>query len=376
MNLSWFYPFVFVPSVVPFLDMKNVLCVVIFVLVSASFCKPTWATNTSFYRGVVQSLQPQEKTMSVRLILKDEQTSDVVIPTFQDQTVGVGYQVRDKLIISRQDVEGKALYAVSERDRSMAYGVLIALFVTFVILIGRLQGLVSIGAMVLSFGLLTQFTIPQIVEGVDPIVISMLTALVIIPVTFFFSHGFHKKTLLAVIATLVALLITGVLAVGFTKAAALTGLSSDEADAVMFKFGSHLHLSDLLIAGMIISAMGVLDDVTIAQVGIVQALNKVRPDMKNHHLFAEAMEQGRDHIASLVNTLILVYAGAALPLFLLVYRSETPLWVVIQREAIAEEITRTFVSSIGIIAAVPIATLIAVKWGKRQVGHLQKEKLF
>jgi uncharacterized membrane protein len=182
--------------------------------------------------------------------------------------------------------------------------------------------------------------------------------------------------LLAVIATLIALLITGVLAVGFTKAAALTGLSSDEADAVMFKFGSHLHLSDLLIAGMIISAMGVLDDVTISQVGIVQALNKVRPDMKNHHLFAEAMVQGRDHIASLVNTLILVYAGAALPLFLLVYRSETPLWVVVQREAIAEEITRTFVSSIGIIAAVPIATLIAVKWGKRNVGYLQKERLF
>jgi uncharacterized membrane protein len=120
----------------------------------------------------------------------------------------------------------------------------------------------------------------------------------------------------------------------------------------------------------------VLDDVTISQIGIVQALNKVRPDMKNHHLFAEAMEQGRDHIASLVNTLILVYAGAALPLFLLVYKSETPLWVVIQRESIAEEITRTFVSSIGIIAAVPIATMIAVKWGKRRIGHLQKEKLF
>ena len=361
---------------VPFLDMKScvlwLFCTVLFL--TSAF--QTNASNTTFYRGMVRSLNAADKTMNVRLTLPDEKTLDIVIPTFEDQTIGTGYQVGDRLIISSQEVEGKALYAVSERDRSMAYGVLIALFVTFVILIGRLQGLVSFGAMALSFGLLTQFTIPQIVEGVDPIVISMLTALVIIPVTFFFSHGFRKKTLLAVIATLIALLITGVLAVGFTKAAALTGLSSDEADAIMFKFGSHLHLSDLLIAGMIISAMGVLDDVTISQVGIVQALNKVRPDMKNHHLFAEAMVQGRDHIASLVNTLILVYAGAALPLFLLVYRSETPLWVVVQREAIAEEITRTFVSSIGIIAAVPIATFIAVKWGKRQVGHLQKEKLF
>jgi len=336
-----------------------------------------FAVDTTFYRGTVDSIGSDNTTMTVLIEDKDGVASKISIPTFADKSLlNAKYAVGDKLIISSQTVEKKAFYAVSDRDRTIQYIGLIALFVALVVIIGRVQGIISIGAMIVSFSLLTQFTIPQIIEGVDPIVVSMITALVIIPLTFYLSHGFSRKTSLAVISTLIALLLTAVLSVVFTKLGNLSGLSSDEADAVIFKFGSTLRLADLLIAGMIISAMGVLDDVTISQIGIVQALSKVRPDMKSHHLFAEAMEQGRDHIASLVNTLILVYAGAALPLFLLVYKSATPLWVVIQRESIAEEITRTFVSSIGIIAAVPIATVIAVKWGKRRVGHLQKEKLF
>jgi uncharacterized membrane protein len=315
--------------------------------------------------------------MSIIIDDKDGAENKITIPTFADKSLSsTKYAAGDKLIISSQTVNDKIFYAVSDRDRTIPYIGLIALFFALVIIIGRVQGFISIGAMVVSFSLITQFTIPQIVEGVDPIVVSMITALVIIPLTFYLSHGFSKKTSLAVISTMIALLLTAVLSVAFTRLGHLTGLSSDEADAVIFKLGSNVRLADLLIAGMIISAMGVLDDVTISQIAIVQTLNKVRPDMKNHHLFAEAMEQGRDHIASLVNTLILVYAGAALPLFLLVYKSETPLWVVIQRESIAEEIIRTFVSSIGIIAAVPIATMIAVKWGKRRIGHLQREKLF
>ncbi len=357
--------------------MKHIFITCLFIAFAVVAPSKAWGVETTFYRGTVDSISTDSASMMVIISDTDGIESVITIPTFADKTLSSAkYTPGDKLIISSQSVNDKVFYAVSDRDRTFAYIGLIALFVALVVLIGRIQGLISIGAMIVSFSLLTQFTIPQIVEGVDPIVVSMITALVIIPLTFYLSHGFNKKTSLAVVATMIALFLTAILSVAFTKFGSLTGLSSDEADAVIFKLGSSLRLADLLIAGMIISAMGVLDDVTISQIGIVQALNKVRPDMKDHHLFAVAMAQGRDHIASLVNTLILVYAGAALPLFLLVYKSETPLWVVIQRESIAEEITRTFVSSIGIIAAVPIATLIAVKWGKRRIGHLQKEKLF
>jgi uncharacterized membrane protein len=300
-----------------------------------------------------------------------------IVQTFADRMASKPvYQVGDRLVIQVDGPKEEPVATVIERDRTVPYAVLFLLFGAVVVWIGRKQGFISIFAMLGSFFLIANLTVPQIVSGVDPVIVSMITGAFVIPLTFYLSHGFTPKTTLAIFATLGALFLTGALSVLFTYFAQLTGYSTDEAVFVADRFGSSFKMRDLLIAGMIISAMGVLDDVTISQVGIVQSLDKAKPDMKARVLFNEAMRLGRDHIASLVNTLILVYTGAALPLFLLVYQSEVPIWVVMQREAIAEEIVRTLVSSVGIIAAVPLATAIAVKWGRRKIGHLQRERLF
>lgn len=286
------------------------------------------------------------------------------------------YAVGDRLIVSVTTVGGERIASIIERDRTIPYIILALLFVVVVIAIGRVQGALAIVAMGISFALLTTITIPQVIEGSDPIVISILTSLIIVPLMFYVSHGFNQKTTLAVITTMIALVATGLLSALFTSLTHISGYASEEAAAVTFRFGETLKLSNLIIAGMIISAMGVLDDVTVSQIGIVQSLSKAKPDMRTPQLFVEAMKLGRDHIASLVNTLVLVYVGAALPMFLLIYKTDVPLWVVVQRELIAEEIVRTLVSSIGIILAVPIATMFGIRWGRAKVGYLQREKLF
>ncbi len=334
------------------------------------------ASGTEFYSVVVERVV-NERQIKATTINKNGTQETFVIDTLSDKYISnPKYKVGDRLLVSVTKLQGKRIASVIERDRTLPYIILIALFVAIVIAVGRIQGAISIVAMAVSFLLLTVVTIPQIIEGVDPIVVSLLTALVIVPLTFYLSHGFTQKTSLAVVATLIALVITGVLSALFTHITILTGYASDEAAAVTFRFGDMLKLSNLLIAGMIISSMGILDDVTISQIGIVYSLSKAKPNMRTHQLFTEAMKLGRDHIASLVNTLVLVYVGAALPMFLLIYKSDAPLWVVIQREAIAEEVVRTLVSSIGIILAVPIATIFGIRWGRKKVGFLQREKLF
>lgn len=312
------------------------------------------------------------------ILVKDVSTgAQYQVKTFADSYISKPkYSVSDRLIVSMDTVNGKSIVSIVERERSMPYAIMIGIFCLVVAMVGRFRGLVSIFAMIASFFFLTSVTIPQIIAGSDPVMISILTALIIVPLTFYISHGFSTQTTLAIVATLIALTITGILAVIFTQITYLTGYTSDEATAVAFRFGENFRLSNILIAGMIISSMGVLDDVTISQIDIVYSLSKARVDMKRHVLFAEAMKIGRDHIASLVNTLVLVYVGAALPIFLLIYRTDTPLWIVLQKESIAEEIVRTLVSSIGIILAVPIATFLGVKWGRKQVGVSQKERLF
>lgn len=327
------------------------------------------ATKTEFAKGKVIKIVSAD-SLIVRVEKNDGSFTDYPIKTFAESYASKPtYTVGEIYIISIDQVQGASVASIIEKDRTIPYIILTLIFVLVVGVVGRFRGLISIVAMILSFLLLTNVTIPQIIEGVDPVMVSLISAALIIPFTFYVAHGFSTQTTLAVYATIIALAITGVLAMLFTEITGLTGLTSDEASAVAFQFGQGLKMSNILIAGMIISSMGVLDDVTISQIDIVHSLSKAKPDMKPAVLFAEAMKIGRDHIASLVNTLVLVYAGAALPVFLVVYKTESPLWILLQKESIAEEIVRTLVSSIGIIAAVPIATFFGVKWGRRKVGE-------
>ena len=361
---------------IPYLLSKIICTILLFFVVFGLFLPEIRAADMEFYSVVVERTE-NVRQISVKTLNKKGAQEKFIVDTLSDKYISSPqYKTGDRLLISVTKVQGKRVASIIERDRTIPYLVLAALFVAVVIVIGRLQGSIAIIAMALSFVLLTTVTIPQIIEGVNPIVVSLLTGIIVVPLTFYLSHGFNQKTSLAIIATLISLGITGSLAAFFTQFTSLTGYASDEAAAVTFRFGEMLQLSNLVIAGMIISSMGILDDVTISQIGIVYSLSKAKPNMNTHQLFVEAMKLGRDHIASLVNTLVLIYVGAALPMFLLIYKSDVPLWVVIQREAVAEEIVRTLVSSIGIILAVPIATLFGIRWGRKKVGFLQKEKLF
>ena len=124
-------------------------------------------------------------------------------------------------------------------------------------------------------------------------------------------------------------------------------------------FSEELDFRGLVLAGVVLGAMGALDDVTVTQASAVWELREADPSMRPRQLFQSGLRIGRDHIASTVNTLVLAYAGAALPLLALFVLSEQSLATFANSEAVATEIIRTLVGSIGLVAAVPLTTWLA-----------------
>ena len=216
--------------------------------------------------------------------------------------------------------------------------------------------------MIITFFIVIDFTLRYIQYGYNPVLISFLSALIIIPVTFYMFHGFKKKVTVSVIATLVALLLTIGLAVLFMNITHLTGAASEEAVLLKTMNGVHYNLKSILLAGIIIGTLGVLDDVTVGQAGIAFQLFDLRPDLKFLELYKRSIEFGKDHIPSMINTLILVYAGASLPLLLLFLKSDRTFGGIISYESIVTEIVRTLVGSIGLMISVPITALLACFW--------------
>lgn len=314
------------------------------------------------------SLQNKQQVVQVDITSGDKKGQQVLIPQFdQQQTTRQNIQKGDKILISFMNgPNGQSNAFIVDHIRRDKLLLLFFIFLIVVFAIGRWKGFFSFLGMVFSFLIIAQFIVPNIIQGNDPLLISLLGSLFIIPVTFYISHGVNTKTTIAVVGTFISLALTGILAYIFVTVTRLTGYAAEEAIFLQAASGGSLDIRNLLLAGIVIGAMGVLDDITVSQTSIVDKLAKANLKYTRKDLFFHGMDVGRDHIASLVNTLILVYTGAALPLFLLFSQSNVSYNQIINQEIVATEIVRTLVSSIGIIAAVPITTFIACFYLKKE----------
>ncbi len=272
----------------------------------------------------------------------------------------VEYKLNDKVAVVRQkDLNGEEMLTIIDFVRRDALALLFIVFLIITLLVAKKRGLTSVISMIITFVVIFLFILPRILNGGNPVLITIMGALGIIPFSFYLSHGNNKKTTVAILSTIISFIITGLLALIFAQLTRLTGLASEEAGMLMSIKQGEIDMKGLLLAGILIGTLGILDDITISQAAIVEQLAQASEGIKFKELYTRAMRVGEDHIASMINTLVLVYAGASLPLLLIFINNPHPISEVISYEFIAEEVVRTLVGSIGLIAAVPISTLLA-----------------
>ncbi|MGW0737420.1 YibE/F family protein [Streptomyces sp. NPDC002851] len=249
-------------------------------------------------------------------------------------------------------------YSVTDVDRGVPMWILAAVFALAVVLVGRMRGLMALVALAISFAVLTLFILPAILQGSNPLVVAVVGASAIMLMALYLCHGLTARTSVAVLGTLISLLIIGLLGSLFIGWAFLTG-NTDDNTGLIHGLYPDIDMSGLLLAGVIIGSLGVLDDVTVTQTSAVWELHQADPAMGVRQLYRAGIRIGRDHIASVVNTLVLAYAGAALPLLLLFSIAQSSVGTVANSELVAEEIVRTLVGSIGLVASVPVTTGLA-----------------
>ncbi|MGH2747108.1 MAG: YibE/F family protein [Actinomycetota bacterium] len=265
----------------------------------------------------------------------------------------------DAILVGRSPgaPEAQAYYFVDYR-RDVPLLFLGAIFAAMVVALSRLKGLSALLGLGISLAVLVWFVLPAILEGSSPLAVAIVGAAAIMFVTLYMAHGISARTTTAVLGTLVSLTLTGVLAFVFVELGRFTGLASEEAAFLQVSAGQ-VNLEGLFLGGIIIGALGVLDDVTVTQASAVWELHRAQPDYGVRNLYGAALRIGRDHIAATVNTLVLAYAGASLPLLILFNLSDRSFATLATTEVVATEIVRTLVGSIGLVASVPITTALA-----------------
>lgn len=272
-------------------------------------------------------------------------------PQFEpgDKIVVVEYMLGDT---------GEVAHTFADLQRTRPLLLLVALFVVAVVALGRWQGLRAIGGLVVSAVMLFAYVFPALLDGKPPLAVAMVAASVIAFAALYLAHGINDTTTVALLGTLGALAVTGVLAAVFTAAANITGLASED-QIYLLVSSEGIDVRGLVLAGIVLGSLGVLDDVTVTQVSAVASLREANPGLGVRELYTRGVRIGRDHIASTVNTLVLAYAGASLPLLLYYSNIGITLSEAATSEVVATEIVRTLVGSIGLVTAVPITTFLA-----------------
>ncbi|MEU1195672.1 YibE/F family protein [Streptomyces sp. NPDC005813] len=264
-----------------------------------------------------------------------------------------------KVVVAYEPSAPKDLqYSVTDVNRKFPLTLLAGIFAIVVVVVGRMRGVMALVALAISFLILTFFILPAILEGSNPLIVAVVGSSAIMLIALYMCHGLSARTSVAVIGTLLSLVLIGVLGSAFIGWAALTGNTDDNTGLIHGLYPS-IDMSGLLLAGVIIGSLGVLDDVTVTQTSAVWELHEANPTMGWRGLYRAGIRIGRDHIASVVNTLVLAYAGAALPLLLLFSIAQSSVATVANSELVAEEIVRTLIGSIGLVASVPVTTALA-----------------
>jgi len=281
----------------------------------------------------------------------------------QNQLVSLGQSV----VLTKFTTPQQTTYEIVDNYRLTNLYPIAILFLVIVLLVTRLKGLGAIVGLGISLFVIISFIVPQILAGQDPLLASIVGAMFIMVATMYLAHGFSQKTNIALISTSLALVLTGILSYVAVHITTLNGLGSEDAASLQFGSTGSINFQGLLLGGIVIGSLGVLEDITIGLAVSIQELSKANSKLSFRELVSGGLRIGSEHIAALVNTLVLAYAGVGLPifLFLVVNPNHQPLWFIINSELIMEEIVRTLAGGIGLIMAVPLTAVFAA-WAFHQ----------
>ena len=270
----------------------------------------------------------------------------------------------DRVVVLRSESPDGVAYSIVDHQRTTGLWVVAAAFVLALLAFGRLKGLTALAGLGVTFAVLLLFVVPAILAGEPPVLVAVVGSAVVMVTVLYLTHGFAASISVAVLGTLVALALTGILSALAVSALHLTGVTDDLSAAVGTQ---QVNTQGLLLAGIVIGTLGVLDDVTVTQAVTVEELVRANPALTTREAYRAGSRVGRSHVASVVNTVILAYAGSSLPLLILVVSAGS--WTgALTDQVIAQEVVRSVVATLGLVAAVPVTTALAAVVATREAA--------
>lgn len=252
----------------------------------------------------------------------------------------------------------RAAYAFAGLDRRGTLLWLALAFAALVIILARWRGVLALVGFALSLLLVTKFLIPAILAGSPPLLVAVVGSLAVMFVTVGLTYGVTAQSAAAVLGIAGSLLFAGIVGTIAVHSARLDGHSSEFSNFLSTANGG-LSLQGIVLAGLVLGALGVLADMGVTQASAVMALRRTNPELPPRRIFSEAFGVGRDHLVATTHTLVLAYVGATLPLLLVLQASGVGTIDGLNAQDVAEPVVATLVGAMALLISVPLTTILA-----------------
>ncbi len=260
------------------------------------------------------------------------------------------------------DFDGSSdIWNVQSYSNENALLVLSLVFILLIFIITGSKGLRSTLGLIISFLVIYLFTIPQLLNGSNIVLISLFSIFFLLCASTFITYGFNMKSLIAFISTTIGIGVIFLLGSAVISLLGISG-SGEESSAMLYEAtGGVFNLSDIFLLSIVIGSLGVLDDVTIGQTSSIMEMYGMNKGLDWKQVYIKSMNIGKDHISSMVNTLFIAYAGSSFTLVMLIYANNPDWRMLLNTGFVTEEIVRTLVASIGLVLVVPVTSFLASK---------------
>lgn len=282
----------------------------------------------------------------------------------QNSTTKKTYHKGDKVLVNKSKYGSDESILITDSIRTLPLWFYITLFIIVTVWIARWKGLKALFSLALTIGIVLWAIIPLIAKGMNPLIVVIIFSIPILASAIYLTHGFNKESHVALAGTFAGVAMVGILSLIFAKISNLSGFADEEVVYIGGLLKDNFNPYSLLLAGFVIGALGVVDDVALTQVSAVSEIKKANPNLSSKDIYKRAMTVGVDHVSSVINTLFLAYAGASFALLLLFNYRQPPFestFLVLNNEIVVTEIVRTIVGSIGVLLVIPLTTFLASK---------------
>ncbi len=279
------------------------------------------------------------------------------------------FKVGDSVYLTNMEgLEGESTWSITGYSRSSSIFIWTGLFLVLILVVGGKKSIGSVLSLILSFLVIYLFLIPQVVSTGNILLYGVISVFIILSLGMYLAHGFRRLTTIALLSTLIGILITSIFSLLLMNTLNINGMGEETAFLLSSQMEGNLDIRVLFFVSIILGASGVLDDVVIGQVTSMNEIYEVNRDLSVNELYKRTMNVGKEHVASMINTLFIVYAGSSLPLVVLMYLSNRNIGTLVSIDMISEEIVRTLAISMSLLLVVPISTYI----GSLMISRMSK----